>query len=93
MKDKATSKLIDMGNTNFAYAAETAPNGGRINVGMYGNTAQASRSPTNGTLTALTMSDGGTVRGEATLYWAYNGFAGNTLVNIKFSDDGGKTWK
>ena len=93
VKDKATSKLIDMGNTNFAYAAETAPNGGRINVGMYGNTAQASRSPTNGTLTALTMSDGGTVRGEATLYWAYNGFAGNTLVNIKFSDDGGKTWK
>ena len=93
VKDKATSKLIDMGNTNFAYAAETAPNGNRINVGMYGNTSQASKSPTNGTLTALTMSDGGTVRGEATLYWAYNGFADNTRVNIKFSDDGGKTWK
>ena len=92
-KDKATSKLIDMGNPSFAYANETAPNGGRINVGMYGNTAQASRSPTNGTLTALTMSDGGTVRGEAKLYWAFNGFAGNERVNIRFSDDGGKTWK
>ena len=90
--DKTTSKLIDMGNPSFAFANETEPNGGRINVGMYGDTAQASRSPTNA-LTALTMSDGGTVRGEATLYWAYNGFAGNTLVNIKFSDDGGKTWK
>ncbi|MBR3583291.1 MAG: right-handed parallel beta-helix repeat-containing protein [Kiritimatiellae bacterium] len=93
VKDKATSKLIDMGNTTFPYAAETAPNGGRINVGLYGNTAQASRSPTNGTLTALTMSDGGTVRGEAVLYWAYNGFADNTRVNIKFSGDGGKTWQ
>ena len=93
VKDKATSKLIDMGSTNFPYAAETAPNGGRINVGMYGNTDQASRSPTNGTLTALTMSDGGTVRGQATLYWAYNGFAPNTRVNIKFSGDGGKTWQ
>lgn len=91
--DKETSKLIDMGSTNFPYAAETAPNGGRINVGMYGNTAQASRSPTNGTLTTLTMSDGGTVRGQAMLYWAYNGFAGNTRVNIKFSGDGGNTWQ
>jgi hypothetical protein len=93
VKDKATSKLIDMGTPSFPYANETAPNGGRINVGMYGNTAQASRSPTNGTLTALTMSDGGTVRGEAKLYWAFNGFAGNERVNIRFSDDGGKTWK
>ena len=93
VKDKATSKLIDMGSTNFPFAAETAPNGNRINVGMYGNTSQASKSPTNGTLTALTMSDGGTVRGVATLYWAYNGFAANTRVNIKFSGDGGKTWQ
>ena len=92
VKDKATSKLIDMGNPSFAFANETEQNGGRINVGLYGNTAQASRSPTNGTLTALTMSDGGTVRGQATLYWAYNGFAGNTRVNVKFSGDGGKTW-
>ena len=92
VKDKSTSKLIDMGNPSFAYTNETAANGSRINVGMYGNTSQASRSPTNGTLTALTMSDGGTVRGEATLYWAYNGFAGNTRVNILFSGDGGKTW-
>lgn len=91
--DKATSKLIDMGSTNFPYAAETAPNGNRINVGMYGNTSQASRSPTNGTLTTLTMSDGGTVRGQAMLYWAYNGFAGNTRVNVKFSGDGGRTWQ
>ena len=92
-KDKLTSKLIDTGSTNFPYAAESAPNGNRINVGMFGNTAQASRSPTNGTLTTLTMSDGGTVRGQATLYWAYNGFAANTRVNIKFSGDGGKTWQ
>ncbi len=41
--DTAHSPAIDAGNPSSPYALETAPNGGRINMGAYGNTAEASR--------------------------------------------------
>lgn len=42
--DAVTSPCIDAGDPASAYANEPAPNGGRINLGCYGNTAQASKS-------------------------------------------------
>lgn len=42
--DAATSPAIDAGDPASDYSQETEPNGGRINLGAYGNTAQASRS-------------------------------------------------
>lgn len=90
--DGETSVLIDMGNPESTYSNEPAPNGSRINIGLYGNTAEASKSGTQGSLIPLTMSDGGTIRGNAMLYWSYNGFARNERVNILFSADGGATW-
>jgi len=44
VKDAANSPAIDAGNPASDYSKETAPNGGRINMGCYGNTAEASRS-------------------------------------------------
>lgn len=93
----ATSRLIDLGvpaGPYADYANEPADNGGRVNVGLYGNTAEASKSPPPGTglLVPLTMSDGGTVRGTVELHWAYNGIAGSNYVNVLFSGDGGVTW-
>lgn len=41
--DATTSGCVDTGNPADSYANETTPNGGRINMGAYGNTAQASR--------------------------------------------------
>ncbi|MDR0993424.1 MAG: right-handed parallel beta-helix repeat-containing protein [Verrucomicrobiota bacterium] len=92
--DETTSRLIDLGDRSFAYDVETNPNGGRINVGLYGNTLEASRSSANGqTLIPLTLSDGGTIRGEAKLYWSYgNGIPANALVDVQVSYDGGATW-
>lgn len=90
--DTNTSRLIDLGDPAAAFGNEPAPNGGRINVGLYGNTREASLSPSQGSLVPLTMSDGGTIRGEAKLYWSYNGLAGSNYVNILFSGDGGSTW-
>ncbi len=95
--DAATSRLIDLGvpaGPYADYANEPADNGGRVNVGLYGNTAEASKSPPPGTglLVPLTMSDGGTVRGTVELHWAYNGIAGSNYVNVLFSGDGGVTW-
>jgi hypothetical protein len=40
-----TSTAIDKGDPDSAYANEPSPNGGRVNLGAYGNTAQASMSP------------------------------------------------
>ncbi|MBX3691778.1 DUF1565 domain-containing protein [Dokdonella sp.] len=43
--DAVDSPGIDAGDPMSDHAWETAPNGGRINLGAYGNTPQASRSP------------------------------------------------
>ncbi len=43
--DAATSPCIDAGDPAAGYTREPEPNGRRINMGAYGNTAQASRTP------------------------------------------------
>ena len=90
--DAITSKLIDLGDPLSSYANEPVPNGGRVNVGLYGNTSDASKSSGSGSLVPLTMSDGGTIRGEATLYWAFINLGGATPVEVRFSWDGGDSW-
>jgi parallel beta-helix repeat protein len=45
--DLESSPLIDAGSTND-YSRETAPNGGRVNMGAYGNSPTASRSGASG---------------------------------------------
>jgi hypothetical protein len=42
--DDTTSPCIDAGDPNTAFGLEPAPNGGRSNLGAYGNTTDASRS-------------------------------------------------
>ncbi|WP_370573382.1 right-handed parallel beta-helix repeat-containing protein, partial [Methanomethylovorans sp.] len=42
--DAVASSLIDAGYSMSAYSSEPSPNGGRINIGRYGNTVQASKS-------------------------------------------------
>lgn len=94
--DATTSRLIDLGapppHAYSAYSNEPAPNGSRVNVGLYGNTAEASKSSGLPTIVPLTMSDGGTIRGNSQLFWSWNGFVGNELVRVLFSADGGATW-
>ncbi len=47
--DSTNSPCIDIGHPNFTYALEPSNNGGRINMGTYGNTVQASKSAPQGT--------------------------------------------
>lgn len=42
--DNVTSPCINSGNPNDEYSNEPLPNGNRINMGAYGNTAEASKS-------------------------------------------------
>ena len=44
VQDAVTSPCIDAGNTNSPIGLEPFPNGGRINMGAYGGTAEASKS-------------------------------------------------
>lgn len=43
--DAATSPAIDVGDPASPHGLEPEPNGGRINLGAFGNTPEASRSP------------------------------------------------
>ena len=45
VNDSADSPAIDSGDPSSDYATEPSPNGGRVNLGNYGNTAEASKSP------------------------------------------------
>jgi hypothetical protein len=44
VKDDVTSPCIDAGDPNSPVGEEPFPNGGRINMGAYGGTAEASKS-------------------------------------------------
>ncbi len=71
--DSVTSPAIDAGDPTSDYLNEPSPNGGRINMGAYGNTPEASKSPgavltgtisgtvtdtSNNTIQGATVSDG-----------------------------------
>lgn len=47
IQDVVTSSCIDSGNPGSDWTAEPQPSGGRINMGAYGGTAKASKSPTD----------------------------------------------
>ena len=44
VKDKVHSPSIDAGDPDAPYGSETEPNGGRLNLGRYGGTVEASQS-------------------------------------------------
>ncbi|MHC4624230.1 MAG: right-handed parallel beta-helix repeat-containing protein [Planctomycetota bacterium] len=55
--DSNTSLCIDSGNPGCEPGDEPAPNGNRINMGAYGGTAEASKSPANWALLADLTND------------------------------------
>jgi hypothetical protein len=46
VRDQVTSSCIDAGDPSSSVGLEPSPNGGIINMGAYGGTAQASKSYT-----------------------------------------------
>ncbi|MCC7081093.1 MAG: right-handed parallel beta-helix repeat-containing protein [Burkholderiales bacterium] len=91
--DAATSPAIDRGAPGDAYSSEPANNGGYINIGAYGNTAQASKSPAQYLL--VTNPNGGeAVPQESTseIRWRSSGFDGNVAIEIAH-DTGAPVWE
>ncbi len=58
VQDDVTSPCIDAGNPGCPLGDESAPNGNRINMGAYGGTAEASKSPPNWRSIADMTNDG-----------------------------------
>ena len=89
--DRATSPGIDRGAASDSYANEPSPNGGYLNLGAYGNTPQASISPSQYILvlqpSATTTVQVGT---SDTITWRAYGFTGT--VSLSISADGGNTF-
>ncbi len=86
------SPLVDTGNPNSDFSLEPAYNGTRVNIGNYGNSPEASKTPSNGVLRIITLNDGFNGLGTVTVYWAASGFASTNLVTMQYSSNGGATW-
>jgi hypothetical protein len=89
--DDVQSQGIDRGRATDSFALEPLPNGGFINIGAYGGTAQASRSPEQ-YITVFAANGGESVPQESSfdIRWRAHGFGGN--VDIEVSDDAGGSW-
>ena len=93
--DAETSPLIDSADPALPWAAEGEPNGSRANIGIYGGTPAASRSPTNGSFVLLTLNQGGTASGTQRLRWIARGAVTNPShrVNVQLSTNSGASWQ
>ncbi|HEY9107620.1 MAG TPA: right-handed parallel beta-helix repeat-containing protein, partial [Roseateles sp.] len=90
---RADSAGVDRGNPLSAYAKEPGQGGGRIDLGAYGNTAQAT--PSASAYLQLTGPNGleKLVVGQATtIAWRSAGVAPGTAVTVSYSLDGGQHW-
>ena len=72
--DSVTSPCINAGDPVSAWGNESVPNGGRSNMGVYGNTGQASQSDLYPLVVTLITNDGGALPGDAK--WYLNGQSG-----------------
>jgi hypothetical protein len=76
VRDDITSPCIDAGNPGCPVGDEPAPNGNRINMGAYGGTATASKSPANWRSIADLTNDNRVDANDLQLfsqYWLGNG--------------------
>ncbi|HEY9108125.1 MAG TPA: right-handed parallel beta-helix repeat-containing protein, partial [Roseateles sp.] len=90
---RADSVAVDRGNPLSVYANEPAPNGGRVDIGAYGNTAEATPSAAT-TLQLLGPNGLEKLRtGQAaSINWRSFGLAAGTVVTVEVSLDGGQHW-
>lgn len=80
--DASQSPAIDRGDASFPFAGEPAPNGGFINLGAYGNTAQASKSPASYVIVIQPSGGQTLIEGQPfTITWR-NANIGSGLVTI-----------
>lgn len=90
----ADSKCVDAGDPFDPVGEEPLQNGGRINMGAYGGTPEATTSPTGRVLSLLSLTGGGVYGGTQEVRWLATGLgwsAGDTVA-VKYSDNRGQDW-
>ena len=91
--DPVSSPMIDAGDPrSLGWTVEPLPNGTRVNIGLYGGTTEASKTPSNGILTCVFPTEGGQVEKDIVLQWSAIGAATNHSVLLEYSSDAGVTW-
>ncbi len=92
VNDAALSFCVDAGDPTHGYGQESANNGGRINIGAFGNTADASHSPGERVTMVTDPKGGATWFGVCTVTWLTRGPWSGDTVTIEYSTDGGANW-
>ncbi len=93
--DTVTSPCVDAGDPTSGFANEPAPNGGRVNMGAFGNTGEASKSPPNRILNLLAPRAGEVWSGNVLVSWsaAGTGWQVGDTVRLEYATTaGGTTW-
>jgi len=90
--DPQDSPCIDTGDPASPFGPEPAPNGGRVNLGAHGNTAQASRSSGRPWLAAVSLSQGLIVGDAVTTYWYAGRVAADDTVRVEYSPTAAPAW-
>ena len=95
VRDTHHSPCIDAGDPAAAWTNEPPANGGRLNMGAYGNTRQASKSPTNTVWTLQIASDHGSATPPVDTHIYYESSLVNcsvtpeeTVGNTRYLSDG-----
>ena len=84
---------IDGGDPAAGFAQEPAPNGGRLDLGAFGNSPDASRTPVARFSLLVEPLPGAKWFGTRTITWLTRGpWVGGDLVRLDFSADGGANW-
>jgi hypothetical protein len=91
--DDVTSPCIDAGDPSEGVGPETLPNGGRINIGVYGGTSEASRSPARWVVFAG-AGNSESLSAWASLRWSARGtnWTPGETVRLDYSGDNGTNW-
>ena len=79
------SPAIDFGARGASVGDEPDPNGGRVNIGLYGGTAEASKSRTGPWTFAMSFNDGGTLWQTGRLEWVASTNLNGADVALEYS--------
>ena len=92
--DGLDSPCLDRGDPESPFDAEPQENGSRANVGLHGNTSEASKSPEDlpPWVQAVTLNSGGNVEGIVSLQWIWGNLEPGRTLTIEYSADGGESW-
>ena len=92
--DPGNSPCIDAGEPTSAASDEPAPNGNRVNLGAFGNTTQASKTPTDRMLVLVSPAGTELWRGVNSIIWLATGqgWGSNDTIRLEYSANRGANW-